>query len=549
MTPPSTGTAIMLCRRCREAVPDDTNDLCPKCMEELGIEPDEFPATPEPPVKEPVSEAPAASEVSEPTEAEPTTSESAAENAVEDEGSEESLEIIETPLVSRSPAKPEPTSSESAADDDLGILHGAIEESAEKSQELVETPLVSHILEDQIASVPTLSAPEDADEAAPEESETPSVAESSPIPPPLDPRTASVEEPATEAPTSSTDQIESVPLPPGPPSTRTNDTWDEPRISVPTFAPPPITDQIDSVPTPPGSTPTGTPTPRPSITAPATPPPTAPSPSPPPPRKRPPWRRKKRGAKALKALLVVVTFGGAAGGGYYAGTGELPPILARVPLLSDWLPSRSEAAPEDPPRGLLIVSVEESDATLWVNNQFVSRRRLELPDGDYRLRAVAPGFKPYSATVTLSEGDTLQHRIALVPIPQCDRPLEVGYNAEQACFDVSPEQLGSERFAVPLTTALPMRPENPAILVIQVLEDGTPATVLIKDPSDVSEFATQAAEFAKTLTYEPATKDGVAVSAWVELEFHAGSLPSEQAVQDDSSSEEGASPLWNNPTY
>ena len=544
----------MLCRRCREPLPDDSNDLCPNCMEALGIEPDELPAAdppaPEPPVEEPVGDATAASEVSEPTEAEPTTSESAAdedpdvpqgeneeneedaedaEDAEEDESSEESPEIIETPLVSRSPAEPEPTSSESAADGDLGILHGAIEEDAEESQEVVETPLVSHSLEDQIASVPTLSAPEDADETAPEKPETPSVAKSAPIPPPLDPRAASAEEPA---PTSLVDQIESVPVPPGRTSTRTSDAWDAPRINVPTFAPPPITSQIEAVPTPPGSTPpAGSSTPRTSIAVPAipvtpeAPPPTAPSPSRPP-KKRPPWRRKKRRALVLKALLVVVVFVGVAGGGYYAGTGELPPILARVPLLSDWLLSRSEAAREDPPSGFLIVSAEEDDVTLWINDQFVSRRRVDLVDGDYRLRAAAPGFKPYSTTITISEGDTLLHRIALVPIPQCDRPLEVGYNAEQACFDVSPEQLGSDRFAVPLTAALSMRPSKPAILVIQVLEDGTPAAVLIKDPSDVSEFAIQAVEFAKTLTYQPAMKDGVAVSAWVELEFYAGTLPS-----------------------
>ena len=526
----------MLCRRCREPVSGNSNDLCPKCMEELGIEPDEIPAAeppaPDPPVEEPASKAPAASEVSEATEPEPTTSEPAADKdlgilhgAVEDAadiGAQESEATEPTP------------------EDDLGILHGAIEpdteededsEDSEEGQELIETPLVSHSLEDQIASVSTSSAPEDADEAAPKEAETPSVAEkieSTPIPPPLDPRAARAEEPATEAPAPSSlaDQIDSVPTPPGPRSTRASDAWDVPQISVPTFAPPPIIDQIESVPTPPSSTPTGPPTSRPSINVPEpTPPRAAPSPSPPP-QKRPVRRTTRRGAKVLKALLVVVVLGGVASASYYAGTGELPPILARLPLLSGLVASRAEAVPEDPPGGLLIVAVDETDATLWINDQFVTRRRHELPEGDYRLRVVAPGFKPYSATVTISQNDTVLHRIGLVPIPQCDRPLDVGYNAEQACFDVSPEQLGSDRFAVPLTAALPMRPNKPAILIIQVLEDGTPAAVLVKDPSDVPEYALQAVEFSKTLTYEPATKDGVAVSAWVELEFYAGRLPS-----------------------
>ena len=88
----------------------------------------------------------------------------------------------------------------------------------------------------------------------------------------------------------------------------------------------------------------------------------------------------------------------------------------------------------------------------------------------------------------------------------------------------------SGRDGVPLTTfyhaTMTRRPSRPATLTIEVLPDGSPGTVIVKDPSDVPEFTITAVEFAKGLTYEPAQKNGSAVVGWLELEFYAGRLGS-----------------------
>ena len=227
----------------------------------------------------------------------------------------------------------------------------------------------------------------------------------------------------------------------------------------------------------------------------------------------------------MQVALLVVVLAAVGAGGYYAGTGKLPPVLAQFPVLTRLL-ERAPAAPADSVPGLLIVSIDASDATLWINGEFVNRRRHELLAGEYRLRVVAPGYQPYETTLALSPGDTLEHAVPLQPIPQCDEPQAVGYNLDALCFDESPRLVGSARFAVPLGPTMTRRPSTPAILSIEVLADGSPGTVIVKDPSDVPEFTITAVAFAKGLTYEPAQKNGSAVVGWVELEFYAGRLGS-----------------------
>ena len=87
--------------------------------------------------------------------------------------------------------------------------------------------------------------------------------------------------------------------------------------------------------------------------------------------------------------MVVAAVGA---GGYYAGTGELPPVLAQFPVLFRLL-DRAHAAPADSVPGLLIVSIDANDAKLWINDEFVYIRRHEMLAGSYRLRVVSPGGK------------------------------------------------------------------------------------------------------------------------------------------------------------
>ena len=55
-------------------------------------------------------------------------------------------------------------------------------------------------------------------------------------------------------------------------------------------------------------------------------------------------------------------------------------VTEKTRTSAGWLASRAEEAAADPPGGFLIVAVDESDATLWINDQFITRRRLELAE-------------------------------------------------------------------------------------------------------------------------------------------------------------------------
>ncbi len=282
-------------------------------------------------------------------------------------------------------------------------------------------------------------------------------------------------------------------------------------------------------------------------------------------------RSKKRRGGVLVGMLLVTMLGGAGGGGYYyvETAGGLRPAVARFPqlasilgrvsdairptdantaiatppvpvateslggtaaavdsvpadsALSDTLQAAENAQPEAPRPGHLIIANVASDATLWINDRFVTGLRHDLEEGSYRLRIVAPGFDPYATTVTVSAGDTLVHRVALEQKAQCEQLYEAGYNLREGCFEVSPRLRPGASSAVTLRTALARTPTRPVILGIQVLPDGTAGTVIVRDPSDVAEFSIQAVAYAKSLAYTPATKRGRTVTGWVELPFYA----------------------------
>ncbi len=469
-----------------------------------------------------------------------------ASEPAEPEPDEPSVASPEPPATEPAAPPPQPPADVSAAseaaapaDDALLIVHGAIEEDAALENQA-----------DQMEAVSTEPAedPEPADDPEPHLIE-PSVVdqvESTATAP--DPDPTPVDDLAPQMIEESFgDQLETMATPLAPEPTPADDP--DPQLIEPPFAeqlesvateptpevrptspqvPPPIADQLVAVPTPPTATP-GPPSSAPRQQASQSEvekldPVSAPKKKPP--RRLPTTpRRKSVAARLLRAGLLIVVLAAVGAGGYYAGTGELPPVLAQFPVLTRLL-ERTPAVPADSVPGLLIVSIDANDATLWINDEFVNRRRHELLAGEYRLRVVAPGYQQYETTLALSPGDTLEHAVPLQPIPQCDGPQTVGYNLDALCFDESPRLVGSARFAVPLGPTMTRRPSIPATLTIEVLSDGSPGTVIVKDPSDVPEFTITAVEFAKGLTYEPAQKNGSAVVGWVELEFYAGRLGS-----------------------
>ena len=511
----------MFCSRCREPIAKSSDELCPNCMAELGITASE-PAAPEP-------DEPSAASPDEPSVASPEPL--AAEPA----------EPAAPPPPTRPPADVSAVSEAAApADDGLLIVHGAVDEAAALENQA-----------DQMEGVSTGPAedPEPADDPEPSIIE-PSYADQAeaaatapdPDPTPVDELAPQMIEASFGDQLDTMDHLETMEIPLGPDPMPADDpdaqlveppfadqlesVATEPAPAVRPTLPHTIADQLEAVPTPSGAgpdPPKSKPRER-AIQSEVEKLDSVPAPKKKPPGRRPAApRRKSVGVRLLRAVLLIVVLAAVGAGGYYAGTGKLPPVLAQFPVLTRLLELAPAASADSV---LLILAIDASDATLWINDEFVNRRRHELLAGEYRLRVVAPGYQPYETTLALSPGDTLEYSVPLQPIPQCDGPQTVGYNLDALCFDESPRLVGSVRFAVPLGPTMTRRPSTPATLVIEVLTDGSPGTVIVKDPSDVPEFTITAVEFAKGLAYEPAQKNGSAVVGWVELEFYAGRLGS-----------------------
>ena len=501
----------MFCRRCREPIAKNSDGLCPTCQAELGItapkpaepEPDEpSVASPEPPATEPAAPPPqppadvsAASETAAPADDALLIEHGATEVDAPPENQADQMEAVSTEAA----GDPEPAN--------------------DPESDIIEPSVVDQV--DSTATAPDPD-PTPVDELAPQmiEASFGDQLHTMEIPLAPEPKPARAPKPSLIEP-SFAKQLESAATPPA----------TVPKAEVSPIHPQvaaPIADQLVAVPTPPTAAPdppSSAPRERASQSEVEKLDP-APASKKKPPRRRPATpRRKSVGARLLWAGLIIVVLAAVGTGGYYAGTGELPPVLAQFPVLTRLL-ERAPAATTDSVPGLLIVSIDAKDATLWINDEFVNRRRHELLAGEYRLRVVAPGYHPYETTLALSPGDTLEHAIPLQPIPQCDGPQTVGYNLDALCFDESPRLVGSARFAVPLGPTITRRPRTPAILAIEVLSDGSPGAVIVKNPSDVPEFTITAVKFANGLTYEPAQKNGSAVVGWVEIEFYAGRLES-----------------------
>ena len=291
---------------------------------------------------------------------------------------------------------------------------------------------------------------------------------------------------------------------------------------------------------------------------------------------------KKRRTGALVAMLLLGLMGGAGGGSYYyvETTGAAPPFVERMPFLRNFLPflnvavadtgitvaevqpaaevdstaaseadstlllaaagdsavmadsavadsaSVPDSVPPEPvvevaPTGHLIVSNLGRRASLFLNGHEMRGVSHDLPEGRYALRVIALGYEPYDVSVFVSVGDTIRHRVRLAPESQCELFDPESYNRHGECFDVRARPARNVATLVPLTSIVPRPPVQPAILDILVRADGTPEAVRVRSPSDVPQFGILAVHFANNIAYEPATKNGTPVKAWVQVPFYA----------------------------
>jgi TonB family protein len=106
----------------------------------------------------------------------------------------------------------------------------------------------------------------------------------------------------------------------------------------------------------------------------------------------------------------------------------------------------------------------------------------------------------------------------MVLISQCEA-LGPSYNADGSCFDRQPQPKAAP--LVPLTADVSGTPSQ-AIIGIKVKADGSVETVTVLTPSDDAAFTVLAVEFARSIEYNPAQKDGQTVAAWTQQVFYPG---------------------------
>jgi hypothetical protein len=186
----------------------------------------------------------------------------------------------------------------------------------------------------------------------------------------------------------------------------------------------------------------------------------------------------------------------------------------------DTLSTEPSTEPVAPTFGHVVITNTGQRASLWIDGRERRGLRHDLTVGEHTLRVVAPGYEAYTSSIIITAGDTVRHRVSMIAATQCqhfDRP---GYNQGNACFDQRPRPARHLSPFVPLDASVRHPPKRPAMLNVQVRADGTPGTIIVNEPSDVPEFALLAVQFARQLTYEPATKNGQPVSAWVQIPFY-----------------------------
>ncbi len=305
----------------------------------------------------------------------------------------------------------------------------------------------------------------------------------------------------------------------------------------------------------------------PPVSSPNTPTTPMPRAEPPSPRLSRPVKKKRSGALVGMVLLLVA---GGGGGGYWyyvlrpgapglpfggGGTATRPPVPAPAPAESlvvagDSTPKDTAVAPApaQPARstGTLVFSGQPRGSRVRIDGKVVPdpEKPFTVDPGSHRVEVQASGFDTWSGTVVVAKGEdkavgipamtrTAPKQVAANPRPpaqpavpttqpatpktQCET-LGDTYNADGSCFDNRP--VPKAAMLVPLPDGVDAM-KKPSVLLVLVGADGTVERVVSKVPGDPIQFHIAAINFAKTLPFQPATKAGAPVKAWVELPFRA----------------------------
>jgi hypothetical protein len=148
----------------------------------------------------------------------------------------------------------------------------------------------------------------------------------------------------------------------------------------------------------------------------------------------------------------------------------------------------------------------------------------------------APGYQPYSFTVTVTANQTLTHNLQMqavvaradTPAPppatggtvNCELPQIGVRNQGNACYDTRPTPRAAPIIDVPASCTGAVRQVS---VLVRVDASGN----VVGNPTaqtrrgDCAAFAEAAAAYVADLAFVPATKNGQAVAAWIQLPVRA----------------------------
>jgi hypothetical protein len=221
-----------------------------------------------------------------------------------------------------------------------------------------------------------------------------------------------------------------------------------------------------------------------------------------------------------------------------------PPPVAASPAS----PAKPARRPAPPPAGGATSAAPSGDSgavrlvglprgsTVLIDERTVLDPTTALSAGRHVLAVSAPRFNFFTDTIVIRAGDTLALTPALQPIGAPTPAEPVGpppapasaagasdrcspgpaYNADGACFDERPKPVNPP--FVPPPDGMTGSP-RPSLLWVKVSADGRTLDLRRLRPSNDSMFERAARDFAWTVTWHPALKDGAPVEAWTQMLF------------------------------
>lgn len=177
-----------------------------------------------------------------------------------------------------------------------------------------------------------------------------------------------------------------------------------------------------------------------------------------------------------------------------------------------------EPEPDPPPPlpGRLVLTGLPEGAVVMVGGRVRQGTNIRLNRGAYRLVVRADGYEDYALDVRITAGQRRDVAVEMVLISQCET-LGPSYNADGSCFDSRPGAKVAP--LVPLTADITGTPSQ-ATIGIKVRADGSVEFAIALTPSNDPAFTVLAVEFARSIEYNPAQKDGQPVTAWIRQPFH-----------------------------